>query len=98
MKGTAPADTDPEDLRNDPKNRAENLMIVDLIRNDLSRVAVPGTVEVPALFEVERVGQLWQMTSTVRATLADGTTPSALWRPPSPAARSPAHPSSRAWP
>ena len=78
MKGTAPATTDPDALRDDPKNRAENLMIVDLIRNDLSRVAVPGTVDVPRLFEVEPVGQLWQMTSTVRAELAPGTTPGAL--------------------
>lgn len=78
MKGTAPADTDPRALSSDPKNRAENLMIVDLLRNDLSRVAVPGTVEVPALFEVERVGQLWQMTSTVRAELLPGTTPGRL--------------------
>ncbi|SDY36850.1 bifunctional chorismate-binding protein/class IV aminotransferase [Tessaracoccus flavus] len=75
MKGTAPSDDPPSTLSDDPKNRAENLMIVDLIRNDLSRVALPGTVEVPRLFEVERVGQLWQMTSTVRAELAPGTTP-----------------------
>lgn len=78
MKGTAPASSDPSALRDDPKNRAENLMIVDLIRNDLSRVAVPGSVEVPRLFEVEPVGQLWQMTSTVRATLSPGVTPGDL--------------------
>lgn len=78
MKGTAPRTSDPDELRDDPKNRAENLMIVDLLRNDLSRVAVPGSVEVPRLFEVEPVGQLWQMTSTVRATLADGVTPGRL--------------------
>ncbi|MHA6525364.1 bifunctional chorismate-binding protein/class IV aminotransferase [Tessaracoccus sp. G1721] len=78
MKGTAPADSDPEALRLDPKNRAENLMIVDLLRNDLSRVALPGTVAVPRLFDVERVGSLWQMTSTVTGTLAPGTTPAAL--------------------
>ena len=58
MKGTAPADTDPDGLASSPKNRAENLMIVDLLRNDLSRIAVPGTVAVPRLFEVERVGDL----------------------------------------
>lgn len=80
MKGTAPADTDPEALREGPKNRAENLMIVDLLRNDLSRVAVPGTVEVPSLFDVERVGALWQMTSTVTARLRPGTTPAHLLR------------------
>ena len=78
MKGTAPADTDPVALREDPKNRAENLMIVDLLRNDLSRVAVPGTVAVSRLFAVERVGDLWQMTSTVSGRLAPGTTPSGL--------------------
>ncbi|MDO5501387.1 MAG: anthranilate synthase component I family protein, partial [Propionibacteriaceae bacterium] len=78
MKGTAPAETDPGALSGDPKNRAENLMIVDLLRNDLSRVAVPGTVEVPALFEIEQVGALWQMTSTVRAELRPGTTPGEL--------------------
>lgn len=49
------------------KNRAENLMIVDMIRNDLGRVAETGTVQVPHLFEVERHPTLWQMTSTVTA-------------------------------
>ncbi|MBB1513078.1 bifunctional anthranilate synthase component I family protein/class IV aminotransferase [Tessaracoccus sp. MC1627] len=78
MKGTAPAWTDPVALREDPKNRAENLMIVDLLRNDLSRVAVPGTVAVSRLFEVERVGDLWQMTSTVSGRLVPGTTPADL--------------------
>lgn len=78
MKGTAPAHTDPRQLRTDPKNRAENLMIVDLLRNDLSRIASPGTVEVTALFETERVGQLWQMTSTVQGALEPGTTVGAL--------------------
>ena len=52
------------------KEVAENLMIVDLIRNDLSRVSVPGTVAVDRLFQVERVGSLWQMTSTVHGDLA----------------------------
>ncbi|MFT3889592.1 MAG: chorismate-binding protein [Arachnia sp.] len=78
MKGTASADTPPEALSASPKNRAENLMIVDLLRNDLSRVAVPGTVAAPSLFDVERVGDLWQMTSTVTARLAPGTTVGAL--------------------
>ncbi|HSO69298.1 MAG TPA: bifunctional anthranilate synthase component I family protein/class IV aminotransferase [Arachnia sp.] len=78
MKGTAPARTDPGTLREDPKNRAENLMIVDLLRNDLSRVAVPGTVAVSRLFDVERVGDLWQMTSTVTGRLVPGTTPADL--------------------
>lgn len=70
MKGTAPADTDPESLRTDPKNRAENLMIVDLLRNDLSRVA--DDVAVASMFEVERVGRLWQMTSTVTGRVRPG--------------------------
>jgi len=72
MKGTAPPDGDPEALRADPKQRAENLMIVDLLRNDLSRVAARGSVEVPRLFEVERYPTVQQMTSTVTATLREG--------------------------
>ncbi|WP_338769121.1 aminodeoxychorismate synthase component I [Massilia sp. METH4] len=90
MKGTAPAalpgqveDIDAENARRaaalaaDPKNRAENLMIVDLLRNDIGRVAVTGSVKVPALFEVRRYSGVLQMTSTVQArvrpdaTLAD---------------------------
>jgi para-aminobenzoate synthetase/4-amino-4-deoxychorismate lyase len=72
MKGTAPAASDPERLRSDPKQRAENLMIVDLLRNDLSRVARPGSVRVPRLFEVERYPTVLQMVSTVAAELAPG--------------------------
>ena len=72
MKGTAPPDADPEEFRADPKQRAENLMIVDLLRNDLSRVARTGSVKVPALFEVETYPTLLQLTSTVTAELADG--------------------------
>ena len=72
MKGTAPAGADPATLRDDPKQRAENLMIVDLIRNDLSRVARPGTVEVPELFAIETYPHVLQMTSTVTAELDDG--------------------------
>jgi para-aminobenzoate synthetase/4-amino-4-deoxychorismate lyase len=72
MKGTAPAGSDPEALRGDPKQRAENLMIVDLLRNDLSRLSKPGTVRVPALFEVETYPTVLQMTSTVTAELEEG--------------------------
>jgi para-aminobenzoate synthetase/4-amino-4-deoxychorismate lyase len=70
MKGTAAPDSDPEILRNDPKQRAENLMIVDLLRNDLSKIAVPGTVEAPQLLRVERYPTVLQMTSTVVADLS----------------------------
>jgi para-aminobenzoate synthetase/4-amino-4-deoxychorismate lyase len=72
MKGTAPPDADPEAFRADPKQRAENLMIVDLLRNDLSRVARTGSVKVPALFEVETYPTLLQLTSTVTAALEEG--------------------------
>ena len=75
MKGTAPRDADPEAFRNDPKQRAENLMIVDLLRNDLSKVAKTGTVGVPELFAVETYPTLLQLTSTVTSTLDDGLGP-----------------------
>ena len=78
MKGTAAKDGPA--LGDDPKNRAENLMIVDLLRNDISRVAVPGSVHVPALFAIEEYPTLWQMTSTVAATLREGWTMSAVLR------------------
>ncbi|HDR8916660.1 TPA: aminodeoxychorismate synthase component I [Burkholderia multivorans] len=81
MKGTAPRSVDPQQdaasaafLANDPKNRAENVMIVDLLRNDVSRIARTGTVRVPALFSVEPYASVWQMTSTVEAGWRDGTT------------------------
>ncbi|WP_321805234.1 bifunctional anthranilate synthase component I family protein/class IV aminotransferase [Burkholderia sp. BCC1993] len=81
MKGTAPRSADPRDdaaaaafLANDPKNRAENVMIVDLLRNDVSRIARTGTVKVPTLFSVEPYASVWQMTSTVEAGWRDGTT------------------------
>jgi para-aminobenzoate synthetase/4-amino-4-deoxychorismate lyase len=77
MKGTAARMADPRAdlaaiarLRSDPKQRAENLMIVDLLRNDLSRVAAPGSVVVPSLFAVESYPTVHQMTSTVTAQLA----------------------------
>jgi para-aminobenzoate synthetase/4-amino-4-deoxychorismate lyase len=79
MKGTATRGADAaadaaiaRELATDPKQRAENLMIVDLIRNDLSRVAVPGSVQVPALFTVETYPTLHQMTSTIVADLVPG--------------------------
>ncbi len=75
MKGTAPPGSDPEKLRSDPKQRAENLMIVDLLRNDLSRVSAPGSVKVDSLFEVETYPTVLQMTSTVSATLSQGIGP-----------------------
>jgi para-aminobenzoate synthetase/4-amino-4-deoxychorismate lyase len=86
MKGTAPAsgDQDLDAVRSsalaaDPKNRAENLMIVDLLRNDLGRIARTGSVGVPALFEVRRYSSVLQMTSTVQAQLADGVTLGAIF-------------------
>ena len=76
MKGTAPRGrTNQEDrdratwLKNDEKNRSENVMIVDLLRNDLGRLCNFGSVRVENLFAVERYETLWQMTSTVTGTL-----------------------------
>ncbi|HEY0438081.1 MAG TPA: chorismate-binding protein, partial [Phenylobacterium sp.] len=81
MKGTAPRGRwSAEDraraawLRGSEKNRAENVMIVDMLRNDLGRVAQVGSVRVPRLFEVERYPTVWQMTSTVEAETAVSTT------------------------
>jgi para-aminobenzoate synthetase/4-amino-4-deoxychorismate lyase len=74
MKGTAPLTSDPQWLSHDPKNRAENVMIVDLLRNDMSRIAVTGTVKTPRLFTVEPYKSLWQMTSTVEAQPRPDTT------------------------
>jgi len=83
MKGTRPRGRWLEEdlqqieaLRGSPKDRAENLMIVDMIRNDIGRVAVPGSVHVPTIFEVERYETVLQMTSTVTGTCPPAT---ALW-------------------
>jgi len=74
MKGTARRGLTPEEdercieeLRQSEKDRAENLMIVDMIRNDMGRIAETGSVEVPSLFDIERYPTLLQMTSTVRS-------------------------------
>ena len=79
MKGTATRGADAAadarqvaELAADPKQRAENLMIVDLLRNDLSRVAVTGTVKVPDLFKVETYPSVHQLVSTVTAQLEPG--------------------------
>lgn len=81
MKGTAPRGAMPEEdeanahrLRTVPKERAENVMIVDLIRNDISRVARPFSVRVPRLFHTEALPTVWQMTSDVEARTHAGTT------------------------
>ncbi|MCL6589970.1 MAG: aminodeoxychorismate synthase component I [Firmicutes bacterium] len=58
-----------EQLRLSPKNRAENLMIVDLLRNDLGRIGVFGSVRVPEIFTIEKYQTLFQMTSTITARL-----------------------------
>jgi para-aminobenzoate synthetase / 4-amino-4-deoxychorismate lyase len=63
-----------QSLQTSEKNRAENLMIVDLLRNDVSRVAKPGTVRVPQLFTLEAYPTVYQMTSTISAETRDGTT------------------------
>ena len=79
MKGTRPRADDPaqdaalaSELATSVKDKAENLMIVDLMRNDLSRVAEPGSVRVDAPFAVESYPTVHQMVSTVRAQLAQG--------------------------
>ncbi|CDS50954.1 Para-aminobenzoate synthase, aminase component / Aminodeoxychorismate lyase [Polaromonas sp. CG9_12] len=80
MKGTAARGVTPDDdaaqaaaLRASPKERAENVMIVDLLRNDISRIAEPFSVQVPALFHTEALPSVWQMTSDVRARTRAGT-------------------------
>jgi para-aminobenzoate synthetase/4-amino-4-deoxychorismate lyase len=74
MKGTAPRGNTPQDdarraagLRASPKERAENVMIVDLLRNDMSRVALPHSVQVQRLFHTQALPSVWQMTTDVLA-------------------------------
>ncbi len=74
MKGTRPRGRFPQEdaykreaLQRSDKDRAENLMIVDLLRNDVGRISETGTVSVPSLFDVEPYPTVWQMTSTVTA-------------------------------
>ena len=80
MKGTAPRGATPDAdaaqaraLQTSAKERAENVMIVDLLRNDLGRIAQTGSVHVPQLLHTEPYPTLWQMTSTVQATTRPGT-------------------------
>jgi para-aminobenzoate synthetase/4-amino-4-deoxychorismate lyase len=80
MKGTAPRGRWPEEdealaraLEVSEKERAENVMIVDMVRNDLGRVCLPGSVHVPELFRVERYPTLWQLTSLVRGRTLEPT-------------------------
>lgn len=79
MKGTASRHADPlldaqarQHLQSSDKERAENVMIVDLLRNDMGRVAEPGSVQVSRLFEVQALPTVWQMTSTITATTRTG--------------------------
>ena len=73
-RGTTPADDEAQrlSLLHDDKERAENLMIVDLVRNDLARIARTGTVRVPELFGTYAFRQVWQLISTVEAELRPG--------------------------
>lgn len=69
MKGTAGKEFSKDWLQNDEKNLSENRMICDLLRNDLGKISVPGSVKVTEPFTVEEYKTLWQMTSTVTSTL-----------------------------
>ena len=86
MKGTAPVLGDGGDearaqaLQADPKNRAENIMIVDLLRNDLGKIATTGGVRVPAPFQVRRFGSVWQMTTAIEAQAKPHTSAADIFR------------------
>jgi para-aminobenzoate synthetase/4-amino-4-deoxychorismate lyase len=69
MKGTLPRHLPPAQLRASEKDQAENLMIVDLLRNDLGRIADNGSVVVDQLFEIEDYPTVWQMVSAVSARI-----------------------------
>ncbi|MDR7085665.1 para-aminobenzoate synthetase/4-amino-4-deoxychorismate lyase [Aeromicrobium panaciterrae] len=79
IKGTASLDTDPAELVSSAKNRAENIMIVDLMRNDLGRVSVPGSVRVPAITRAERHA-VWHLVSDVVGHVSRGVLDSDLLR------------------
>ncbi len=80
IKGTAPAASDPQVLAQSAKDRAENVMIVDLMRNDLGRVCEYGSVNVPSLYELRRAAGVWHLVSTVTGTLREDATDSDLLR------------------
>jgi len=82
IKGTAKRDPEPkkdavlvEELQNDAKERAENIMIVDLVRNDLSKSALKGSVQVDSLCEIRTFEQVHQMVSTISASVAENENP-----------------------
>ncbi|OBB86210.1 aminodeoxychorismate synthase, component I [Mycobacterium colombiense] len=78
IKGTLPLDAWPSTLRASAKEVAENIMIVDLVRNDLGRVAITGTVTVPELLVVRRAPGVWHLVSTVSAQIPTELPTSAL--------------------